>query len=76
VTYFPEDNPKPLYQDKMIEILYQTMAEAPKWHEPMANANIKICEMSPEKSVSDFKLLENLGNISYINVLAPPQTDN
>jgi hypothetical protein len=42
--YFPEENPKQLHQDEIIEILDQ--AKAPEWHEAMVNANIDIFEMS------------------------------
>jgi hypothetical protein len=48
--YFPEENPKQLDQDEIIEILDQ--AKAPEWHEAMVNANIDIFEMTYEESVS------------------------
>jgi hypothetical protein len=38
--YFPEENPKKLDQDEIIEILDQD--KAPKWHEAMVNVNIDI----------------------------------
>jgi hypothetical protein len=44
--YFPEENPKQLDQDEIIEILDQ--AKAPEWLEKMVNANIDIYEMSYE----------------------------
>jgi hypothetical protein len=65
LLYFPEDNPKQLDQDEIIEILDQ--AKAPEWYEAMVNANIDIFEMSYEESVSYFKRLENLEKISPIN---------
>jgi hypothetical protein len=40
LLYFPEENPKQLDQDEMIEILDQ--AKAPERHEAMVNANIDI----------------------------------
>jgi hypothetical protein len=60
LLYFPEENPKQLDQDDIIEILDQTKAMDPEWHEKMMNANIDTFEMSHEKSVSYFKRLENL----------------
>jgi hypothetical protein len=63
--YFPEENPKQLDQDKIIEILDQ--AKAPEWHEATVNANIDIFEMSYEESVSHFKCLENLEKIRRTN---------
>jgi hypothetical protein len=50
--YFPEEKPKQLDQDEIIEILDQS--KAPEWHEAMVNANIDIFEMSYEESVSYF----------------------
>jgi hypothetical protein len=40
LLYFPEENPKQLDQDEIIEILDQ--AKAPEWHEAMVNVNINI----------------------------------
>jgi hypothetical protein len=40
LLYFPEENPKQLDQDEVIEILDQ--AKAPEWHEVMDYANIDI----------------------------------
>jgi hypothetical protein len=40
MMYFPEENPKQLDQDDMIEILDQ--AKAPEWHEEMVSTNIDI----------------------------------
>jgi hypothetical protein len=65
VLYFPEENPKQLDQDEIIEILDQ--AKAPEWHEAMVNANIDIFEMTDEESVSYFKRLENLEKIRRTN---------
>jgi hypothetical protein len=67
LLYFPEENPKQLDQDKIIEILDQTKARDPEWHEAMVNANIDIFEMSYEESVSYFKCLENLEKIRRTN---------
>jgi hypothetical protein len=52
LLYFPEENPKQLHQDEIIEILDQTKAWDPEWHEAMANASKHIFEMSYEESVS------------------------
>jgi hypothetical protein len=52
LLYFPEENPKQLDQDEIIEVLDQL--KAPEWHEAMINANIDIFEMSYEESVSYF----------------------
>jgi hypothetical protein len=69
LLYFPEENPKQLDQDEIIEILDQ--AKAPEWHEAMVNANIDIFEMTYEESVSYFKRLENLEKIRCNNGLNP-----
>jgi hypothetical protein len=61
LLYFPEENPKQLDQDEIIEILDQ--AKAPDRHDAMVNANIEIFEMSYEESVFYFKRLENLEKI-------------
>jgi hypothetical protein len=42
LLYFPEESPKQLDQDEIIEILDQ--AKVPEWHEAMVNANIDIFE--------------------------------
>jgi hypothetical protein len=65
MLYFPEENPKQLDQDEIIEILDQ--AKAPEWHETMVDANIDIFEMTYEESVSYFKCLENLEKIRRTN---------
>jgi hypothetical protein len=65
--YFPEENPKQLDQDEIIEILDQAKARDPEWHEAMVNANIDIFEMSYEESVSFFNHLENLEKIRRTN---------
>jgi hypothetical protein len=44
LLYFPEENPKQLDQDEIIEILDQ--AKAPEWHAPMVAANIDIFSMT------------------------------
>jgi hypothetical protein len=67
LLYFPEENPKQLDQDEIIEILDQSRARNPEWHEAMVNANIDIFEMSYEESVSYFKRLENLDKIRRTN---------
>jgi hypothetical protein len=67
LLYFPEENPKQLDQDEIIEILDQVKPWAPEWHEAMVNANIDIFEMSYEESVSYFKLLESLEMIRCTN---------
>jgi hypothetical protein len=69
LLYFPEENPKQLDQDEIIEILDQ--AKAPEWHEAMVNANINIFEMTYEESVSYFKHLENLEKIRHTNGTNP-----
>jgi NACalpha-BTF3-like transcription factor len=46
--YFPEENPKQLDQDDIIEILDQAKARYPEWHEAMVNANIDVFEMTYE----------------------------
>jgi hypothetical protein len=40
LLYFPEENPKQLDQDEIIEILDQAKDWDPEWHEAMVNANI------------------------------------
>jgi hypothetical protein len=67
LLYFPEENPKQLDQDEIIEILDQFKAVDPEWHEAMINANIDIFEMSYEESVSYFRRLENLEKIRRTN---------
>jgi hypothetical protein len=48
LLYFPEEKPKQLDQDDIIEILDQAKPRDPEWHEAMVNANIDIFEMSYE----------------------------
>jgi hypothetical protein len=67
LLYFPEENPKQLDQDEIIEILDQVKAVDLEWHEAMVNANIDIFEMTYEESVSYFKRLENLEKIRRTN---------
>jgi hypothetical protein len=57
MLYFPEDEPKELDQDEIIEILNQVNARNPEWYEAMVNAKIDIFEMSYEKNVSYFNIL-------------------
>jgi hypothetical protein len=67
LLYFPEEYPKQLDQDEIIQILDQAKAWDPEWHEVMVNANIDILEMCYEESVSYFKRLENLEKIRHTN---------
>jgi hypothetical protein len=67
LLYFPDETPKQLDQDEIIEILDQAKARDPEWLEAMVDTNIKIFEMSYEESVSYFKHLENLENIRRTN---------
>jgi hypothetical protein len=63
LLYFPEENPKQLDQDEILEILDQAKARYHEWHEAMVNANIDTFEISDEQFVSYFKRLENLEKI-------------
>jgi hypothetical protein len=45
LLYFPEDHPKQLDQDEIIEILDQAKDFDPEWYEAMVNANIDILEL-------------------------------
>jgi hypothetical protein len=65
--YFPDENPKQLDQDEIIEILDQAKARDPERHEAIVNSNIDIFEMSYEESVSYFKRLVNLEKIRHNN---------
>jgi hypothetical protein len=67
LMYFPEENPKQLDQDEIIENLDQAKARVPEWHEAMLNTSIDIFEMTYEESVCDFKRLENLEKIRRTN---------
>jgi hypothetical protein len=67
LLYFPEENPKQLYQDEIIELFDQANACDSEWHEAMVNANIDIFEMSYEESISYFKRFENLKKIRRTN---------
>jgi hypothetical protein len=67
LLYFPEENPKQLDQDEIIEVLDLAKARDPEWHEAMVNVNIDIFEMTYEESVSYFKRLENLEKIRRTN---------
>jgi hypothetical protein len=42
--YAPEENPKQLNQDEIIEFLDQAKAWDPEWHEAMINDNSDIFE--------------------------------
>jgi hypothetical protein len=42
LLYFPEENPKQLDQDEIIEILDQAKAMEPEWHEAMVNVKLKF----------------------------------
>jgi hypothetical protein len=69
LLYFPEENPKQLDQDEIIEILDQSETNDSEWYEAMVNSNIDIFEMSYEESVSYFNCLENLEKIRHTNGL-------
>jgi hypothetical protein len=56
LLYFPEEKPKQLDQDEIIEILDQ--AKAPEWHASMVAANIDNFSMTYEESVAYVKQLE------------------
>jgi hypothetical protein len=71
LLYFPEEKPKQLHQNEIIEILDQAKARYPEWHEAIVNANIDIFEMTYEESVSYFKRLENLAKIRRSNFPGP-----
>jgi hypothetical protein len=60
LLHFPEEKPKMLDQDQIIEIFDQAKAMDPERHEAMGNANTDILKMSHEESVSYFNHLENL----------------
>jgi hypothetical protein len=70
--YFPEENHKQLDQDEIIEILDQSKARDPEWHEAMVNANIDIFEMIYEKSVFYFKCLEKIRRTNGPNPFSLP----
>jgi hypothetical protein len=65
LLYFPEENPKQLDQDEIIEILDQ--AKAPEWNEAMINSTIDIFKMNYEESISYLKRLKNLEKIRRTN---------
>jgi hypothetical protein len=69
LLYFPEENPKQLDQNEIIQILDQAKALDPEWHEAMVNSNIHIFETSYEESY--FKHLENLEKIRCTNGTNP-----
>jgi hypothetical protein len=65
--YFPDESPKQVDQDEIIEIIDQAKNRHPERHEAIVNANIDIFEMSYEESVCYFKRLENLEKIRRAN---------
>jgi hypothetical protein len=69
LLYFPEESPKKLDQDEIIEDLDQ--AKAPEWHEAIVNAKIDIFELSYEESMNYFKHFKNLEKINRTNGLNP-----
>jgi hypothetical protein len=47
LLYFPEENPKQLDQDEIIEILHQAKAMDPEWHEAFSKCLMKnLCLIS------------------------------
>jgi HD superfamily phosphohydrolase len=71
LLYFPEENPKQLDQDEIIEILDQAKAMDTEWHQAMVNANFDTFEMTYEESVSYFKRKENFEKIRHTNGPSP-----
>jgi tetratricopeptide (TPR) repeat protein len=71
LLYFPEEYPKQLDQDEIIEILDQAKDRDPEWHEAMVNANIDMFEMSYEESVTYFKRFNQLGEDQVHNRSQP-----
>jgi hypothetical protein len=71
LLYFPEENPKELDQDEIIEILDLAKAWDLEWNEAIVNANIDIFEISCERSAPYFKHLENLEKLRHINGANP-----
>jgi hypothetical protein len=69
--YFPEENSKQLDKDEVIEILDQTKASYPEWHEAVVDTNIDNFQMSDKESVCYFRSLENLEKIRRTNGLDP-----
>jgi hypothetical protein len=69
--YFPEENPKQLVHNEIIEILDQAKSRDPEWQEAIVNANIDIFEITYEESLSYFKCLENLEKIRHNNCPNP-----
>jgi hypothetical protein len=65
LLYLPEETPKQLHQNEIIETLVQT--KAPERHQEIINAIIDIFEMSYAESISYFKSLENLEKIRRTN---------
>jgi hypothetical protein len=71
LLYFPEEEPKQLDHDEIIENLDQAKALLPNWHEAIVNANIHTFEMSYEESVSYFKHFKKLEKIRCTNSPSP-----
>jgi hypothetical protein len=69
LLFFPEECPRPLTQDEIIEILDQ--AKPPNWHEAMIPANIDIFVMAYNSAISYFICLGNLGKSCRANGPAP-----
>jgi hypothetical protein len=51
LLYLPEETPKQIYQDEIIENLGQANARNPECHEAIVNANIEIFKMSYDVAV-------------------------
>jgi hypothetical protein len=71
LLYFPEENPKQLDQDEIIEILDQVKTRDSEWHESMVSANIDIFEMSYEEIRVIFPALRELGEDQMHNRSQP-----
>jgi hypothetical protein len=56
LMYFPEENPKQLDKDEIIDILDQAKARNPELHDAIVNESIEIFEMSYEESVFYFRV--------------------
>jgi hypothetical protein len=69
LLYFPEENPKQLDQDEIIEILDQS--KALEWHKALVRSKIDTFEVSYEESVSYSKHFENSEKIRRTNGLNP-----
>jgi hypothetical protein len=69
--YFPEEIPKQLDQDEIIQIMNQAKTWDPEWYEAMIDAKIDILGMNHEESDSYFKSLETLEKIRRTNGPGP-----